>query len=42
MLLRRLLTAIDNTMKRNQVAPNHFSFGIEEHIDIPEHGICQG
>ena len=36
LLLRRLLTAIDNTIKRNQVAPNHFSFGIEEYIDIPD------
>ena len=36
MLLRRLLTSIDNTMKLNQVAPNHFSFGIEEYIDIPD------
>ncbi len=35
-LLSRLLTAIDNTIKTNQIAPNHFSFGVEEYIDIPD------
>jgi len=34
-LLRRLLTAIDNTLKKKQVSENHFSFGIREYIDIP-------
>lgn len=35
-LLRRCLSAIDNTIKRKQIASNHFSFGIEEYIDIPD------
>jgi large subunit ribosomal protein L5 len=34
-LLRRLLAAEDNTLKRKQVADNHFSFGIKEYIEIP-------
>jgi large subunit ribosomal protein L5 len=34
--LRRLLGAIDNTLKSKQISPNHFSFGIKEYIDIPE------
>ncbi len=35
-MLRRLLGAIDNSLKRKQIASNHFSFGIEEYIDIPD------
>src|SRR3989344_2474278 len=35
-ILRRLLGAIDNKLKRKQIADNHFSFGIEEYIDIPD------
>lgn len=34
-LLRRLLGAIDNTLKKKQISPNHFSFGIHEYIEIP-------
>lgn len=34
-LLRRLLGAIDNTLKTKQISPNHFSFGIHEYIEIP-------
>lgn len=34
-LLKRLLGAIDNKIKRKQIAPNHFSFGIKEYIEIP-------
>lgn len=34
-LLKRLLSAIDNEIKRKQVADNHFSFGIKEYIEIP-------
>jgi len=34
-LLRRLLTSIDNTLKEKQISENHFSFGIEEYIEIP-------
>lgn len=35
-LLRRLLGAIENTIKKRSVQENHFSFGIEEYIDIPD------
>ncbi len=34
-LLKRLLAAIDNKLKKKQVSDNHFSFGIEEYIEIP-------
>ena len=34
-LLKRLLGAIDNKLKSKQVSSNHFSFGIEEYIEIP-------
>ncbi|MDP1695355.1 MAG: 50S ribosomal protein L5 [archaeon] len=34
-LLRRLLGALDNVMKKKQVSENHFSFGLKEYIDIP-------
>ena len=34
-LLRRLLAAEDNKIKRKQVTENHFSFGIKEYIEIP-------
>ncbi|MEK6899429.1 MAG: 50S ribosomal protein L5 [Nanoarchaeota archaeon] len=34
-LLKRLLGAIDNKLKVKQIAPNHFSFGIKEYIEIP-------
>ncbi|MEM4625288.1 MAG: 50S ribosomal protein L5 [Candidatus Pacearchaeota archaeon] len=34
-LLERLLAAIDKKLKRKQIAENHFSFGIEEYIEIP-------
>lgn len=33
--LKRLLGAIDNKLKKKQVSDNHFSFGIEEYIEIP-------
>lgn len=36
MVLRRLLGAIDNTVRKRNVATNHFSFGIKEYIDIPD------
>lgn len=35
-LLRRLLGAIDNTLKNSQISDNHFSFGIKEYIEIPD------
>lgn len=34
-LVRRLLGAIDNVLKKKQISPNHFSFGIHEYIEIP-------
>jgi len=34
-ILRRILGAIDNTLKKKQISDNHFSFGIEEYIEIP-------
>ena len=34
-LLKRLLAAIENRLKEKQIAPNHFSFGIKEYIEIP-------
>jgi len=34
--LRRLLGAIENTLKKSQVAENAFSFGIKEYIEIPD------
>lgn len=33
--LKRLLGAIDNTIKLSQLSNNHFSFGIHEYIEIP-------
>ncbi len=34
-ILRKLLSSVDNTLKRSQVAENGFSFGIKEYIEIP-------
>lgn len=34
-LLKRLLTAVDNRIKKKQVSENTFSFGIKEYIEIP-------
>ncbi len=34
-LLKQLLGAIDNKLKKKQLSSNHFSFGIEEYIEIP-------
>ena len=34
-LLKKLLGAIDNTLKNKQINNNHFSFGIKEYIEIP-------
>ncbi len=35
-MLKRLFLAIDNQIKKKQIAPNHFSFGIKEYIEIPD------
>ena len=34
-LLKRFLVAIDNKIKKKQIANNSFSFGIKEYIEIP-------
>ena len=34
-ILKRVLGAIDNTLREKQVEENHFSFGIKEYIEIP-------
>jgi large subunit ribosomal protein L5 len=34
-LLRTLLGSIDNIISNKQISENHFSFGIEEYIEIP-------
>ena len=34
-ILKKLLSSIDNTLKKSQVGENGFSFGIKEYIEIP-------
>ncbi|MBI2047316.1 50S ribosomal protein L5 [Candidatus Pacearchaeota archaeon] len=34
-LLKRLLGAVENQLKRKHIKENHFSFGIPEYIEIP-------
>ncbi|MFA6023207.1 MAG: 50S ribosomal protein L5 [Candidatus Pacearchaeota archaeon] len=34
-ILKRLLVAIDNQLKKKQIEENHFAFGIPEYIEIP-------
>ncbi len=34
-VLRRMLAAVDNKLKKKQVSENTFSFGIKEYIEIP-------
>ena len=34
-VLKRMLNAIDNKLKRKQMSENNFSFGIKEYIEIP-------
>ena len=34
--LKRMLSAIDNTLKEKQISTNNFSFGIKEYIEIPK------
>lgn len=33
--LKKMLMAVDNSLKKKQVSKNNFSFGIEEYIEIP-------
>lgn len=35
-VLKRMLVAIDNSLKRKQISNNNFSFGIKEYIEIPD------
>jgi large subunit ribosomal protein L5 len=34
-ILKKMLSAIDNILKKKQVADNGFSFGIKEYLEIP-------
>ena len=34
-MLKRILAAIDNKLKKKQISENNFSFGIKEYIEIP-------
>ena len=34
-ILRKMLTTIDNILKKKQISKNNFSFGIKEYIEIP-------
>ena len=34
-VLKRMLVAIDNKLKKNQISVNNFSFGLKEYIEIP-------
>jgi len=34
-VLKRMLTAIDNKLKKKQISVNNFSFGLKEYIEIP-------
>ena len=34
-VLKKMLSAIDNILKKKQISENHFSFGIAEYLEIP-------
>jgi large subunit ribosomal protein L5 len=34
-MLKRILTAVDNKLRKKQMSENNFSFGIKEYIEIP-------
>lgn len=34
-VLKRMLSAVNNKLRKKQIADNHFSFGIHEYIEIP-------
>jgi large subunit ribosomal protein L5 len=34
-ILKKMLSAIDNNLKKKQLSENNFSFGIKEYIEIP-------
>ncbi|HIG95169.1 MAG TPA: 50S ribosomal protein L5 [Nanoarchaeota archaeon] len=33
--LKRMLVAIDNTLRKKQISQNNFSFGVKEYLEIP-------
>ncbi len=35
-LLKRMLGAVDNKIKKKAIQKNHFSFGIKEYLEIPD------
>ena len=35
-MLKKMLSANDNILKRKQISDNHFSFGVKEYIEIPK------
>ena len=35
-LLKRLFSAVSNKIRKKQIVNNHFSFGIEEYLEIPD------
>ncbi len=35
-MLKRLFVAINNKIKKKQIETNHFSFGIQEYLEIPD------
>ncbi len=35
-IIKRMLVAIDNKLKKKQISENNFSFGIKEYIEIPD------
>ena len=34
-ILRNMLSAIDNTLRKKQISKNNFSFGVKEYLEIP-------
>jgi large subunit ribosomal protein L5 len=34
-ILKKMLSAIDNILKKKQISENNFSFGLKEYIEIP-------
>lgn len=34
-VLKRMLSAVDNKLRRKQISENNFSFGIKEYIEVP-------
>ncbi len=34
-ILKKMLSTLDNTLKKSQISENNFSFGVKEYIEIP-------